>query len=289
MKLRNKTFPYPVLSRNNIEVQEEDFSIDNYFKVKVSDQVIGQSQHELVLQYILKNDDLQRLINIEDAKVVAHLESGLTSFRKIVNFPQYQDTLHVKIDPNEMAGNIDLTVMIVANKDIENYKNVGFNKNLFGSDYTVKNLSRGDILAFEPTITIQMNLEDTKDMGAQTFIKVAKSEEKTMDVDLDSEMIMIKVPKQAYNIYSQLQNSKEIKLANVALLLPALMVAIDDIKNSESTNDEYIWYQELEKKITDDLGYNDSKLQNTSSIIVAQQLLNSPIVAAFSDIMEVEE
>lgn len=289
MRLRDNSFAYPVLTSNVSLDGDMEFQPGNSFEARVSDNIVGQGEHELKIQYFLKNEDLQNLINCGEAKVVAHLESGLTSFRKLIEFPRYKDILRYKIDSTVMTGTVDLTVMIVTNVDMDEYKNTAFNSDVYGSDYSVRNLKRGDILAFEPTIEIQISMEDDIEQGVQTYIKLAKSDKKVLDINLDNESIIINLPEEAYNIYAQLQNSKEVKLASTALLLPALMAAIDDIKDQESTNDEYLWNRELRSVIVEKLNYDETKLANTSSIIVAQQILNRPIIKAFESLMEVDE
>lgn len=289
MKLRDNSFAYPVLTSNISLDGDMEFQSGNSFEANITDNLIGQGKHELKIQYFLKNEDLQNLINHGEAKVVAHLESGLTSFRKLIEFPEDKDILRFVIDPRVMAGTVELTVMIVASIDIDEYRNAAFNTDVYGSNYRVRNLKRGDILAFEPTIEIQIMMEDDIEQGVQTYIKLAKSDKSVLDINLDNESIIINLPKEAYNIYAQLQNSKEVKLASTTLLLPALIAAIDDIKDQESTNDEYLWYKELSRVIVEKLNYDETKLDNTSSIIVAQQILNNPIIDAFKLLMEVDE
>lgn len=289
MKLRDNSFAYPVLTSNISLDGDMEFQPGNSFEARVSANLVGQGEHELEIQYFLKNKDLQNLINRGEAKVVAHFESGLTSFRKLIEFPENKDILRFKIDSMVMAGTVDLTVMIVTNVDMDEYQNAAFNSDVYGSDYSVRNLKRGDILAFEPTIEIQISMEDDIEQGIQTYIKLAKSDKKVLDINLDNESIIINLPEEAYNIYAQLQNSKEVKLASTTLLLPALMAAIDDIKDQESTNDEYLWNRELRSVIVEKLNYDETKLANTSSIIVAQQILNRPIIDAFKLLMEVDE
>lgn len=229
------------------------------------------------------------MVNDGRAKVVAHVESTLTSYRNAIEFPENSDTVSFAVDASMIAKNIELTVLVVSNVMIEEYSNSGFNSELFGDNYAVKNIMRGDILAFEPTIDIELQTVDSGPVGVQTFIKVAKSKNKSMMVNLDGEAIKIEIPTETYRVYAQMQNAKEVKMANFSLLVPALMLAVDDIKDEGSTNGDYLWSIELQKYIYDGLKYDDSKLKNTSSLVVAQQLLDNPIIAAFEDLIEVDE
>ena len=229
------------------------------------------------------------MVNDGRAKVVAHVESTLTSYRNAIEFPENSDTVSFAVDASMIAKNIELTVLVVSNVMIEEYSNSGFNSELFGDNYAVKNIMRGDILAFEPTIDIELQTVDSGAVGVQTFIKVAKSKNKSMMVNLDGEAIKIEIPTETYRVYAQMQNAKEVKMANFSLLVPALMLAVDDIKDEGSTNGDYLWSIELQKYIYDGLKYDDSKLKNTSSLVVAQQLLDNPIIAAFEDLIEVDE
>lgn len=217
------------------------------------------------------------------------MESTLTSYRNAIEFPENSDTVSFAVDASMIAKNIELTVLVVSNVMIEEYSNSGFNSELFGDNYAVKNIMRGDILAFEPTIDIELQTVDSGPVGVQIFIKVAKSKNKSMMVNLDGEAIKIEIPTETYRVYAQMQNAKEVKMANFSLLVPALMLAVDDIKDEGSTNGDYLWSIELQKYIYDGLKYDDSKLKNTSSLVVAQQLLDNPIIAAFEDLIEVDE
>lgn len=289
MKLSNNSFPYPVLSASDSLSFENEFVFGDSFSVDVSQEQVGQSDFELVIQYKLKNDDLQKMINDGTALVLAHLESSLTSYRKAISFPENKDTLRLSVDAESVTKNIELTVLVVARIDIPEYTNSGFNPELFGEDYVVKNIMRGDILAFEPTVEIELQMEDSTPKSVQTFIKVSKSKNTSMNVNLDDESILIEIPEAAYKIYAQMQNAKEVKIANFSLLIPALMIAVDDIKDEGSTNDDYLWYKELSMYIFESLTYSVSNLENTSSLVVAQQLLNNPIIPAFEVFNEVDE
>lgn len=289
MRLSNNSFPYPVLSSANSFDIDSEFKFGDSFSINVDQVQIGQSDFELVVTYFLKNDDLQMMVNDGRAKVVAHVESTLTSYRNAIEFPENSDTVSFAVDASMIAKNIELTVLVVSNVMIEEYSNSGFNSELFGDNYAVKNIMRGDILAFEPTIDIELQTVDSGPVGVQTFIKVAKSKNKSMMVNLDGEAIKIEIPTETYRVYAQMQNAKEVKMANFSLLVPALMLAVDDIKDEGSTNGDYLWSIELQKYIYDGLKYDDSKLKNTSSLVVAQQLLDNPIIAAFEDLIEVDE
>lgn len=240
MKLSNNSFPYPVLSASDSLSFENEFVFGDSFSVDVSQEQVGQSDFELVIQYKLKNDDLQKMINDGTALVLAHLESSLTSYRKAIPFPENKDTLRLSVDAESVTKNIELTVLVVARIDIPEYMNSGFNPELFGEDYVVKNIMRGDILAFEPTVEIELQMEDSAPKSVQTFIKVSKSKNKSMTVNLDGESIRIEIPEAAYKIYAQMQNAKEVKIPNFSLLIPALMIAVDDIKDEGSTNGDYL-------------------------------------------------
>ena len=87
MKLSNNSFPYPVLSASDSLSFENEFVFGDSFSVDVSQEQVGQSDFKLVIQYKLKNDDLQKMINDGTALVLAHLESSLTSYRKAISFP----------------------------------------------------------------------------------------------------------------------------------------------------------------------------------------------------------
>jgi len=289
MKLENNTFPYPVLSLNTEFKLDNEFLPGNFFSVEVSDNIIGQSKYELTIQYKLNNDDLQALINDGKAQVIAHMESGLTSFRTVIPFENNQDILIYEIDDKKIVDTIDLTVMIIANVALDSYSNNGFNNELYGDNFIVQNIVKGDILAFAPTIEIKLEVEDVASKGTRTFIKIAKSSETLLSIDLDSDDIRIKLPEKAYEIYGQLQNAKEIKLANTTLLLPALMMAIDDIKDEESSNNIYLWNKELSQFIFDKLKYNKENIINVPSIEVAQKILNNPVIEAFTTLVGGEE
>ncbi|NFA03254.1 hypothetical protein [Weissella cibaria] len=240
MRLSNNSFPYPVLSSANSFDIDSEFKFGDSFSVNVDQVQIGQSDFELVVTYFLKNDDLQMMVNDGRAKVVAHVESTLTSYRNAIEFPENSDTVSFAVDASMIAKNIELTVLVVSNVMIEEYSNSGFNSELFGDNYAVKNIMRGDILAFEPTIDIELQTVDSGPVGVQTFIKVAKSKNKSMMVNLDGEAIKIEIPTETYRVYAQMQNAKEVKMANFSLLVPALMLAVDDIKDEGSTNGDLL-------------------------------------------------
>ena len=157
--------------------------------------------------------------------------------------------------------------------------NPAVNPDLYGADYVFPDLSVGDPLAI--AFTKSLDIEDTNNFTKlSSIIKVTEnSQADVTSVDLDQDIILIKMPSKQYKFYveSQCYGFGETMLNGV--ILPALIYVLDTIVNGDTVDDTLQWYQVIESKC-EKLGHNlDSVADNKdiSTIELAQLILNDPM------------
>ena len=86
-------FPHPVLSMDG-----EDYIKECTFGCFLGEDVLEDEQHiEFLIGYHLACDFLQRLVQDEQAIVMAYIESPNASFRRICKFPKGENEIKVKV------------------------------------------------------------------------------------------------------------------------------------------------------------------------------------------------
>lgn len=272
MKLRSDLFPYPVLSR------ELDDYIDSSFEVEINQEKISINKIKLSFEFKLYNDELNSLIDQGKASFAVHIEGEASSYRKLVylekNNYKYSEELESKTTPKKLFVNF----MVIATKKIYNFSNKSFNKEYYGDNFVIKQIEKGSILAYDTMAELNIDFYNDNNKSLNSMIRVAEFEENYMEVDFDSDIIQINLPKKSYLAYVNLSKSSEErqKLLLVTIILPALTMAIEKIKYGEidETVEWAISLGYLLEKINLDI--DTIKGSENNSMKIAQQLLDCP-------------
>ena len=70
------------------------------------------------------------------------------------------------------------------------YQNFNFNPDYYSKYYSVKNLEKGDILAFEDTKEIRFNFENSENINAKSMIKIASWDKDIMETETDRKSVV---------------------------------------------------------------------------------------------------
>lgn len=92
MEIKNKLYPHPVLRENN------DDYIDSYFEMDL-DYERDIKLLKLKVNFKLKNEQLEKMIEEEKLQFLVHIECPKTSYRKIIATNEKSVT-HVIKDKN---------------------------------------------------------------------------------------------------------------------------------------------------------------------------------------------
>ncbi|WP_299324615.1 hypothetical protein [uncultured Gemella sp.] len=285
MKLRSDLFPYPVLSN------ELDDYINSSFEVEINQEKISVNRIKLSFEYKLDNAELNSLIEEEKASFAIHIEGESSSYRKLAYLTKDEYKYSVELESKTTPKKLFVNFMVIAKEKIHNYSNKNFNKDYYGDDLVIEQIEKGSILAYDTMAELNIDFSNDDNGSLKSMIRVAEFDENYMEVDFDSDVIQINLPKKSYIAYVNLSNSSQErqKLLLVTIILPALTMAIEKIKYGEidETVEWVVSLGYLLKKINLDIeSIRDS---DYNSMKIAQQLLDCPLENVLYDYYIYEE
>lgn len=243
--MRNRTaeYPRPVLNEYLNDFTNSRFEVVvNSFDDKNNDTLIFD------ISYILDCFGIAEMITRGDAKVVVRATCFRTSYREAFDLSSPENNL-IEIPKNRLSGNIDFQGIIIATHSHSNYKLPEFNNDYFENFYF--SLRKGDVLANEPGIKVELNTVFEKNVAGVVMIalddtiKVMKVKYATTKEDDPkfNDYITVLLPRKDFVNYQNLTRKRHFKYGTErflqsALILPALVEAISKIKDELDLTEE---------------------------------------------------
>ncbi|WP_294242052.1 hypothetical protein [Pseudobutyrivibrio sp.] len=285
MEIKNRLFPYPVLS-----VDSDDYS-DSEFNVTA--EVVEQNINNIVLKFNidLNNKGMKRLVDKGLAEYVIHIECSTTAFRTTIH--TFSQEENYRISNGKVNGEVTLLGMVVSRDEIPHFNNVLLNPDYDEADITIP---KAAIMAYcnMPKLRIHKNYEELA--NAESLFSIVKRntfdeyEEKPITFDFDTDRIKITVDEAVYRVYLQYKDNVKMQpLVYSLLLLPALVDVLDALRAQGIEDYEgKRWFVTFDKMFeisgkdfVDDVIYGEKTI-----IEVAQDMLRLPIGKAFTCIPE---
>lgn len=276
MRLRNKSYSYPII------VEYGGYYVDSYFKSNVEYKMEGYNI-SLKLTAELINEQLERMLDEDIVEIAFHIECPQTSYRKYVSTKYTEKEFLLK--NSEVNGEVNICSFLIAKKDIPKYTN-----DLFANDYRgfKFDIEKGCILAIgnQVNLTVEKIKDDMVDTTSIFKIIPNLNETETnVLISLGDKKIEIKIPEETYYLYLNNQNYFEIQpLMHSMFIVPALMytfIKLKECKNELYYYEDARWFQGLKKSCERmDIKIDSEGLSELDAFVVAQKLLDSPIVKA---------
>ena len=220
-----------------------------------------------------------------DAKLVCHIESPLSSYRDVVEIEVFDMSIEIKIDPTVMRGLLEITTFIVAAKQISDFSSDSFSEFYKG----VYKIDSGDVLAFAPTVEIEIEPEDLNTQSRKSIINIRSHDKREMAVDLTGDYIVILLPKSTYSGYKTLsrKESSHYKVSLMAVIMPAVMEAIRNLM--EESEIDRMWAKVITTKLKAGGRGSSSNTSMYDPLIHSQFLLNNPADETFTPLVDSDE
>lgn len=279
MKLSKNLFPYPILSNFN------DDYVDSVFDVEYSTRNEGFLTRYIDIKVVLEDEKIEELLDKKIAKMVCHIECPNTGYRELIEIKDNE--LSFKLDIDYMRNELYLNTMVILNKDLKEYTNKNINKNYYGKNFKIKNLNKGNIIALSKfeEIKIVTNLNDFEDIPSIISVGQSTGSNK-MIVDLDSDIILVKLPKKEYYNYVNLSQTEFADIIMCATILPVLVYSLDYL----AEGDRYLdldWCKVIQSKIREK-GLEIKDINKViSSIELAQEMLEMPLERSLNDLKNI--
>lgn len=287
MKLKADVFPYPVLSKETDDFSSGLFSMD----VEVKER--NDSFLKLLCKCTIENNDIEKLLKNNKAKIAMLLEGQSSSYRKLVVFEFGEVEKEIVIEAKDVSRKVFVNSFILASEDLVDYNNTGFNQEYYGEDFKIPLIEKGSMLAFDIPLEIDMTFSNSEKASLESIIRVSRNDAiEQMIVNCDeSDTIKLELPGVAYDVYLSLSQSDKAleSILMTALILPALTYTIERIQSNTTSYESSNWYMDLVKI----LELKGLKIDEDSEAIkIAQELLNNPVaksLVSFKNYFEGDE
>lgn len=287
MEIKNRLFPYPVLSIDTDDYTEGEFYVET--------SILEQGVNDILVKFVmnLDNQGLQDLINRGLAEFVIHLECSDTAFRTVIRTSSNTETY--RIMNSRVNGNISLLGMVVSKTEILRYENSSLNEDYDGIEI---NIPKASILAYEnmDAIHIAKNYEELAEKDSIFSIikrmRIDQNEHNKIQFRLDQDRIKITVDDDIYNTYIKYQtNTAMQQIMRSLLVVPALTYMLEILRTEdiEPYEDAY-WFIKLQNFYKENgLSFVDDIIEGEEMISdIVQDMLRLPIgdaILGISDIL----
>lgn len=262
MQLKERRFPYPVLSQVTSDYPLGDFTYE-----------VREQDGCLYIDCDLHEDTINEYIQKGDFTYVVGIESPQTKSRKI--FKQKNPHFTIPLVVDELGNNLHLNVLILAVRDVNDYPTTHLNSVYHGRKIFFK---KGDYIAKCPTHTITFEFENESRKPG-----IVVKENKKVDsftVDIDREVIAINLSSKNFGIYKNYRNAKKIELLT-SIFYSAIMAGVTHLvlSDNEDLNEENQGWIPLVLKKINQCGYSLEDLRQDASLIinVVNLILKNPL------------
>lgn len=242
MRNRAIEYPHPVLNEYTKDYPDSQFAIDVISQSDVGAEIV------LELSCSLKCKGLWEVIDSGYARAILRVTCYKTSLRKAYDLSLTEPTI-IKIAKHDVTDKVDLRAMVVATREINEFKLPEFNQEYFGG--VGFKIRKGDILANEPGLTIKLNttlerniagIVQVRGGGNSTAVAIHFPDISEDQSELDN-YIMITLPDEDYKHYVRLMTKKHLKngierFVQAAIVLPAITEAVGKLRAEELFVDE---------------------------------------------------
>ena len=275
MHIRNKLYPYPILAET---YQNYDY-IDSHFDI-VTNYEMKKDRLILKFQPVLNNKGLDELIQKGKAEFVVHIESVITSYRRLISVPKAGCEHEILAD--EIEDIVTVCPFIIAKCPIKAYQNKQFNKVYEGFTFDIE---KGNILAIglEYEFPIEKEMDEYSKLPSIFVVTPIKNDkEKDMKINIDGDRINIQLPLKSFTQFTKSQlNDAYAPIVHSMLIIPALLKCFEELK-VKAYQESYWeissrrWYRVLERALKKhDIELSEENIQQLDSFECAQLVFDN--------------
>ena len=274
---RSRLYPYPIYSELTDHYVNNDFSVD-------ADIEYDSENATVTLFVSLLDEQIRDLVNNRLVGLFCHVECSSTKYRELfeisVNDEDGKAVLEIPL--YKLNDTVEVMCVLVAKEDIDDFK-----------DDNLSELYRDEVIHFPRygtigyTDTTEMTLVKRIDVNGDvpSIFQVCEDTSGTLiQTDYNQDQIFIYLPKDQYEIYENYKG-RGVRVKQMMLIIPALIEAIDQIKNDQSDYSDLPWYIVIEEAVRKKgyQGFDDESFKSRSSYEIAQEILGDVAKEAFDE------
>lgn len=285
MRIGKRLFPYPLLNNNKAYSQYKNSSISLEYNEVIT-------ENYFILDNIRCNIDctyMQVLIDEGFAEVVCVVECAQTMLRN--HYILTDDLNDIKIPLMDVNGKVDISLFVVAKRDIPNFKCNDFLDDYYDYEFSIE---KNDIIGVDDGFTsrIDFNEEDGQDKSSIFLvIKDANITDRTMRIEASDDKIIISLPIEQWNEYDKTKKIRQFQNLYFSIIaIPALSYALSEMQKLGDGVDtiriEKSWFNSFciayESVYGEEL--TDEYFMYMNPYTEAQKLLHNPVIRALDDV-----
>ena len=280
MKIRGRLAPYPLLAKTNDSYRKSSF--DGIAELKAAG-----GELRLEFRAVLRCTSLRNLVRAGLAGYALHVESPVTSYRRLFEFNDAP--FHLTLAADEVRVSLQVTPFVVAKAAIEGYASDDFHEAYEGQVFS---FARGHILAVDQTTDFLLQAHDERET-LPSIVRVEplgrEAGEAALRVDCGSDYIVARLPQGMYDAYRRYAKGVYCATFLSCVVQPALTAALEKLQSGLRAGEEprTRWQRVLvhlleEEKI--DLAAKDAE-----PLAVAQRLLRDPLNRAVQELEDLAQ
>ena len=280
MKIRGHLAPYPLLAKTNDSYRKSSF--DGIAELKASG-----GELRLEFRAVLRCTSLRNLVRAGLAGYALHVESPVTSYRRLFEFNDAP--FHLTLAAYEVRSALQVTPFVVAKAAIEGYVSDDFHEAYEGQAFS---FSRGHILAVDQTTEFLLQAHDERET-LPSIVRVEplgrEAGEAALRVDCGSDYIVARLPQGMYDAYRRYAKGVYSATFLSCVVQPALTAALEKLQSGLRAGEEprTRWQRVLvhlleEEKI-------DVAAKDAEPLAVAQHLLRDPLNRAVQELEDLAQ
>ena len=280
MKIRGRLAPYPLLAKTNDSYRKSSF--DGIAELKASG-----GELRLEFRAVLRCTSLRNLVRAGLAGYALHVESPVTSYRRLFEFNDAP--FHLTLAADEVRVSLQVTPFVVAKAAIEGYVSDDFHEAYEGQAFS---FARGHILAVDQTTEFLLQAHDERET-LPSIVRVEplgrEAGEAALRVDCGSDYIVARLPQGMYDAYRRYAKGVYSATFLSCVVQPALTAALEKLQSGLRAGEEprTRWQRVLvhlleEEKI-------DVAAKDAEPLAVAQRLLRDPLNRAVQELEDLAQ
>ena len=280
MKIRGHLAPYPLLAKTNDSYRKSSF--DGIAELKASG-----GELRLEFRAVLRCTSLRNLVRAGLAGYALHVESPVTSYRRLFEFNDAP--FHLTLAADEVRVSLQVTPFVVAKAAIEEYASDDFHEVYEGQAFS---FARGHILAVDQTTEFLLQAHDERET-LPSIVRVEplgrEAGEAALRVDCGSDYIVARLPQGMYDAYRRYAKGVYSATFLSCVVQPALTAALEKLQGALRAGEETRtrWQRVLvylleEEKL-------DVAAKDAEPLAVAQRLLRDPLNRAVQELEDLAQ
>ena len=283
MKIRGRLAPYPLLAKTNDSYRKSSF--DGIAELKAAG-----GELRLEFRAVLRCTSLRNLVRAGLAGYALHVESPVTSYRRLFEFNDAP--FHLTLAADEVRVSLQVTPFVVAKAAIEGYASDDFHEVYEGQAFS---FARGHILAVDQTTEFLLQAHDERET-LPSIVRVEplgrEAGEAALRVDCGSDYIVARLPQGMYDAYRRYAKGVYSATFLSCVVQPALTAALEKLQGGLRAGEEprTRWQRVLVHLLEEEK--LDLAAKDAQPLAVAQRLLRDPLnraVQELEDLVQREE